>query len=203
VAYAGSAFTTYVRVESGPAPAPAAAEPPVITGTPAVGQTLAASTGTWDAEGLAFSYQWFADGTPIAGQTRATYRVSPSVAGKEITVVVTATRADGATGTATSAGVRVKYASTITVGLKPSVVTSTQKAVVTVKVDSAAKAAPTGTVTVQVGLDSHEVVLDASGTGRVELAAYPKGRYPVVATYAGDDANTATTSAPRYLSVSR
>ena len=97
----------------------------------------------------------------------------------------------------------VKLASTVTVGLKPSVVTSTQKAVVTVKVDSAAKAAPTGTVVVEVGSDSYEVTLDANGTGRVELPAYAKGRYTVTATYAGDDANAAKTSSPKYLSVSR
>ncbi|WP_445442556.1 S8 family serine peptidase [Clavibacter sp. km1a] len=203
VAYAGSGATTYVRVESGAAPAPEATAAPVITGTPAVGQTLTASTGEWDAEGLTFSYAWYADGKPLAGQTRATLRVSPSVAGKEVTVVVTATRADGATGTATSAGVRVKQASTITVGLTPSVVTSTQKAVVTVKVDSPAAAAPTGTVTVTVGSDAYEVTLDAAGTGRIELPAYAKGRYAVVATYPGDEANTDKTSAPRYLVVSR
>lgn len=203
VAYSGTGATTYVRVESGPIPAPVATAPPVISGTPVVGQTLTASTGEWEAEGLAFSYQWYADGKPLAGQTRATYRVSPSVAGKSITVVVTAKPAAGLSGTATSEAVVVKLASTVTVGLKPSVVTSTQKAVVTVKVDSAAKAAPTGTVVVEVGSDSYEVTLDANGTGRVELPAYAKGRYTVTATYAGDAANAARTSSPKYLSVSR
>jgi len=203
VAYSGSSNTTYVRIESGAIPAPVATAPPVITGTPTVGQTLTASPGTWDAEGLAFSYQWFADGKPLAGQTRATYRVSQSVAGKAITVVVTAKPTAGPTGTATSEPVVIKLASTVTVGVKPSVLTSAQKAVVTVKVDSAAKAAPTGTVTVTVGSDTFEVALDATGTGRVELPAYAKGRYAVTAAYAGDDANAPKTSAPKYLYVSR
>jgi subtilisin family serine protease len=203
VAYSGSDAVTYVTVESGPIPAPVATAPPVISGTPVVGQTLTASTGTWDAEGLRFSYQWYADGAPIAGQTRATYRVSPSVAGKEITVVVTAKPAEGPTGRATSEAVVVKLASTVTVSVKPAVVTSAQRAVVTVKVDSRAKAAPTGTVTVKVGSDSYEVALDASGTGRLELPAYAKGRYAVTAEYAGDAANAAKTSAPKYLYVSR
>jgi hypothetical protein len=203
VAYSGSGFTTYVRVESGPIPAPVATAPPVITGTPVAGQTLTASPGTWDQEGLKFSYQWFADGKALPGQTRATYKVSPSVSGKSITVVVTAKPAEGPTGTATSEPVVVKLASTVTVSVKPPVLTSAQKAVVTVKVDSAAKAAPTGTVTVKVGSDSFEVTLDAAGTGRVELPAYAKGRYAVTATYAGDAANAAKTSAPKYLYVSR
>jgi hypothetical protein len=203
VAYSGSGFTTYVRVESGPIPAPVATAPPVITGTPVAGQTLTASPGTWDQEGLKFSYQWFADGKALPGQTRATYKVSPSVSGKSITVVVTAKPAEGPTGTATSEPVVVKLASTVTVSVKPPVLTSAQKAVVTVKVDSAAKAAPTGTVTVKVGSDSFEVALDAAGTGRVELPAYAKGRYAVTATYAGDAANAAKTSAPKYLYVSR
>ncbi|MFT2708235.1 S8 family serine peptidase [Clavibacter zhangzhiyongii] len=203
VAYAGTDASTYVRIESGAIPAPVATAPPVITGTPVAGQTLTASTGTWDQEGLAFSYRWFADGKPIAGQTRATYRVSPSVSGKEITVVVTAKPATGPSGTATSEPVLIKLASTVTVSVKPPVLTSAQKAVVTVKVDSRAKAAPTGAVTVKVGSDSFEVALDASGTGRVELPAYPKGRYAVTAEYAGDDANAAKTSAPKYLYVSR
>jgi hypothetical protein len=203
VAYSGSGAVTYVRVESGPIPAPVATAPPVVTGTPVVGQTLTASPGTWDQEGLAFSYQWYADGKALPGQTRATYKVSPSVAGKSITVVVTAKPVEGPTGTATSEPVVIKLASTITVGVKPSVLTSAQKAVVTVKVDSSAKAAPTGTVTVKVGTDSYEVALDASGTGRVELPAYAKGRYAVTATYAGDAANAAKTSAPKYLYVSR
>lgn len=203
VAYSGSASTTYVRVESGPIPAPVATAPPVITGTPVAGQTLTASPGTWDQEGLAFSYRWFADGTALPGQTRATYKVSPSVAGKSITVVVTATPAEGPTGTATSEPVVIKLASTITLSVKPPVLTSAQKAVVTVTVDSRAKAAPTGTVTVEVGADAFEVALDAAGTGRVELPAYAKGRYAVTATYAGDDANAAKTSSPKYLYVSR
>jgi hypothetical protein len=203
VAYSGSGFTTYVRVESGPIPAPVATAPPVITGTPVAGQTLTASPGTWDQEGLKFSYQWYADGKALPGQTRATYKVSPSVSGKSITVVVTAKPAEGPTGTATSEPVVVKLASTVTVSVKPPVLTSAQKAVVTVKVDSAAKAAPTGTVTVKVGSDSFEVALDAAGTGRVELPAYAKGRYAVTATYAGDAANAAKTSAPKYLYVSR
>lgn len=203
VAYSGSGFTTYVRVESGAIPAPAATAPPVITGTPVAGQTLTASPGTWDQEGLKYSYQWYADGRALPGQTRATYKVSPSVAGKSITVVVTAKPAEGPTGTATSEPVVIKLASTITVSVKPAVLTSAQKAVVTVKVDSPAKAAPTGTVTVKVGADSFEVTLDAAGTGRVELPAYAKGRYAVTATYAGDAANAAKTSAPKYLYVSR
>ncbi len=60
--------------------------PATITGTPAVGEVLTATLGSnWTATG----YQWYADGVVIADATAATFTVTSSEAGKEITVAAT------------------------------------------------------------------------------------------------------------------
>lgn len=75
---------------------------PTILGTPEVGRTLSAKTGTWT-PGTVFTYQWFAAGTPIAGATASTLTLAPAQQGAEIVVKVTGTRSAYATVTKTSA----------------------------------------------------------------------------------------------------
>lgn len=82
--------------------APTATSLPGLTGSGKVGTTLSVTDGTWNAGGLTFTRQWRRGGTPIAGQTGTTYQVTPADVGQAITVVVTATRAGYADGTATS-----------------------------------------------------------------------------------------------------
>ncbi|MFC5373979.1 hypothetical protein ACFPIF_15555 [Brevundimonas faecalis] len=76
---------------------------PVITGTPAVGQTLTASNGTWSNNPASYARQWKADGANIAGATAPTYLLVGDDEGKVITCAVTATNVAGSS-TATSAG---------------------------------------------------------------------------------------------------
>ena len=68
---------------------------PAITGTAQVGETLTASTtDIADEDGLdnaAFSYQWMAESTHIAGETVSTYTLVPADAGKTIKVKVSFT----------------------------------------------------------------------------------------------------------------
>ncbi|MCP2637946.1 endo-1,4-beta-xylanase [Microbacterium sp. HD4P20] len=71
--------------------APVNLTPPVIEGNPLVGSRLTATPGTWDTEGLTFSYRWQADAVDIPGAKKAEYKVKPKDAGSELTVVVTAT----------------------------------------------------------------------------------------------------------------
>ena len=80
---------------------------PVVSGTPAVGKSLSASTGSWSWSPTGYAYQWerckaAAGCVPISGATGATYPVVAADAGNELEVVVSATNAAG-TGTATSA----------------------------------------------------------------------------------------------------
>lgn len=59
-----------------------------VTGTARVGVRLTATTGSWNA-GARFTYQWFADGRQITGQTQQRYTVRAADRGKRITVRAT------------------------------------------------------------------------------------------------------------------
>jgi len=76
--------------------------PPVITGTPAVGQALTASTGTWNLKGTTYRYQWLA-GTTAVGTDSPTYTPTAADVGQAISVVVTASVAGLGSAAATSA----------------------------------------------------------------------------------------------------
>ena len=90
---------------------PAASTPatglPTISGTPLVGQTLAAGvTDIVDADGLdnaAYAYRWLADNAAITGATAATYTLTSSEQGKTVNVAVTFTDDAGNAESLTSA----------------------------------------------------------------------------------------------------
>ncbi len=79
---------------------------PTITGTPTQGAELTAdTTGISDPDGpstLDFSYQWLADGVDISGATSATYTLTQSEVGQNISVTVTYTDDGGTSETLTS-----------------------------------------------------------------------------------------------------
>ncbi|MDY0910241.1 endo-1,4-beta-xylanase [Microbacterium sp. CFBP9034] len=87
--------------------APVNLTPPTIEGDPLVGQRLTATPGTWDTEGLTFTYRWQADGVDIPGAKKAEYKVKPKDAGAALTVLVTATIEGLDAATATSDPVTV------------------------------------------------------------------------------------------------
>ena len=69
---------------------------PVITGTPAVGQTLTCSNGTWAGQPApTLTKQWMKDSVNIAGATGNTYVIAAGDAGSVITCKVTGTNAYG------------------------------------------------------------------------------------------------------------
>lgn len=110
---------------------------PSITGTPAVASVLTADPGTWTPTGLAYAYQWFADGVAISGATAQTYRLTDAEFGKSITVKVTASTEGYVPASATSAAVGpVVAGQAITVTGGPTV---------------SGQAAPGGILTVAVG----------------------------------------------------
>ncbi|MCA0253012.1 MAG: hypothetical protein LCH76_12150 [Actinobacteria bacterium] len=78
-----------------PAFLPAPWKIPGIGGSPQVGRTLTVVPGTWVPAQATLTYQWLADRKRIPGATAATYVVTSSVIGKEISVRVTATKPDG------------------------------------------------------------------------------------------------------------
>lgn len=76
---------------------------PVVSGQPAVGSTLTATTGTWTPEPTTFSYQWNADDVGITGATASTFAPTANLVGRQISVTVTAHKSGSADATATSA----------------------------------------------------------------------------------------------------
>jgi hypothetical protein len=94
--------------------APAVTAPPVVTGTLNPGQILSATTGTWNGDQLAFSFEWercteAAGGcTPIPGATAATYRLENGDLASTVRVTVTGSNGLGTlTSTSTNTGVVV------------------------------------------------------------------------------------------------
>lgn len=86
--------------------APTSLAPPVVSGSPAVGDALACAVGSWSGDPLSFAYQWSAGGDAVAGATQSTYTITPGDAGEEVTCTVTASNVQGSA-SATGAGVTV------------------------------------------------------------------------------------------------
>lgn len=84
-----------------PAPVPVSIAPPIITGTPQVGQWLTASTGTWTNSPSSYAYQWqrslSAGGpyTDIGGATSTTYTLGGADKDYYLVCRVTASNAYG------------------------------------------------------------------------------------------------------------
>lgn len=79
----------------------ATAATPKVSGTKKVGNTLRVVRGTWT-PGTTFSYQWYANGNPIAKATKSTLKVTKSLKPKKITIKVTGKKAGYATVSKTS-----------------------------------------------------------------------------------------------------
>ncbi|UUK67173.1 hypothetical protein LRE50_12365 [Clavibacter sepedonicus] len=188
VSYGGTAATTIVDVSTPAASAaPTATTAPAITGTPDVGRTLTASTGAWAPQGVTLATQWLSNGTPIAGATGSTFRVTSAVAGTALAVRVTATASDGQTGVATSPTVTARDAATVHLQATRPRGTASGTVHVQVSVTSAAKQAATGVVRVTVDGAEHDVPLDGSGTGCADITGVAPGTRTVQASYVGDN----------------
>lgn len=107
VAFYGSALsqaTIQNQYDAATQTAPVNTVPPAITGTPAVGDTLTASPGTWTGSSpISYAYQWQDCNTTggscsnIAGATSSSYTLADSDTGSTIRVAITAADSSGAT----------------------------------------------------------------------------------------------------------
>lgn len=69
---------------------------PVVSGTPAVGETLSCTDGSWTGTPApTFAYSWLRDGVAISGATASTYVVQTADVGNGLTCKVTATNKSG------------------------------------------------------------------------------------------------------------
>ena len=95
---------------------------PVISGTLRQGQTLTASTGTWNPAGTGYADQWqrSANGgatwSPISGATAATYPLGSADVGSELRVVVTSANAYGSVTAGSAATAVVASAAPVSSG---------------------------------------------------------------------------------------
>ena len=86
--------------------APSNTVAPSISGTAQSGQTLTATTGTWQGDAtITYAYQWQANGANIAGANSSTFVLTNTQVGTNITCVVTGTNSVGsASATSNSLG---------------------------------------------------------------------------------------------------
>lgn len=66
--------------------------PPILAGTPEVGETLTVVPGTYQPAQAAESYTWLRNGAPIGGVAGATYLCTPADLGTQLSVQVEATK---------------------------------------------------------------------------------------------------------------
>ena len=180
--------------------APTVVEAPVISGEPEVGEQLSVSEGTWSTEGLAFTYQWARDGAPIDGATGAAYTVVEADRDRVVGVLVTATKAGYADGSAVVAGVEVPggedpepeepASSTTKVKVLDRPVRAGERAVVKVAVRTVGDVVPTGTVRVKV-MGGKEITRNLGeaddGVRTLKLPKLAVGKHRVKVFFLGSD----------------
>jgi hypothetical protein len=194
IGYGDTGAQTLLTVTTGDAVEPGTpvnTSPPTITGTPEVGKRLTAHPGTWDVTGLSFSYQWQADGVDIHGATSAKYTVKRADEGKQLTVVVTASKRGLPSATAVSAAVQVPYASSTSLSLSRTIAFSWEKTTAKVTVSSGASDAPTGSVAITInGKTVTTLALTAADNGKLSYTLPKKGSgvYLVQAVFTPTDA---------------
>jgi len=87
---------------------------PTVSGTPTVGQTLTAKSGTWKPAKVTLKYQWVRNGAAISGATKSTYKLTAVDATANVAVIVTGTKTGYATVARTSVAKLIGAALTAT-----------------------------------------------------------------------------------------
>lgn len=213
----GTATSSTVTIAKGAAPT--TLSPPLVTGEPEVGGTLAVSDGRWDTEGLTFAYQWRRGGEDIAGAAGVTYVVTTADQGAGLSVVVTASRTGYESGQAVSGAVTVPAApepevardTRTTAVLADSTIKQRQRALLRVFVKAlpatGARVAgrPTGQVVVKVDGSTVKRVELSGMSARVDvrLSRLAVGKHRVRAVFVGNEDFARSTSKVLVLKVSK
>ncbi|MDP2774035.1 MAG: DUF3152 domain-containing protein [Nocardioides sp.] len=102
LALCATAWFVTPAAASGVAAEPVSTRPPAVEGSATVGKVLRSGRGGWEPSDVTVAFQWLRDGKAIAGATSRGYRIDPADLRHRLSVRLTATSADGGTGTATS-----------------------------------------------------------------------------------------------------
>ncbi|MGO4599716.1 hypothetical protein [Terrabacter sp. 2RAF25] len=94
---------------------------PTVTGSPRVGSTLTANTGTWGPGAVTLTYQWYRSGAAITGARASTYKLTAGDLAQKITVTVTGQQAGYTPVTRSSAPTGPVAAGTLTPAPTPTV----------------------------------------------------------------------------------
>ncbi|MDV5147591.1 hypothetical protein R1T08_26325 [Streptomyces sp. SBC-4] len=89
--------------------APKPTKLPYVSGSTRVGNKMTAVVGTWSPAPTSYAYQWRANGVAISGATGSTYVIGGAVAGKKLSVTVTAHRTGHLSGAYTTTGYTSAY----------------------------------------------------------------------------------------------
>lgn len=92
-----------------------------VSGTLMVGKTLKVSTKDWGPAPVAFSYQWYHNGTKISKATASSYTLKAADRGKKISVKVTVSKSGYATQSVTKEASKAVAAGKLTATPKPSI----------------------------------------------------------------------------------
>lgn len=164
-------------------PTVAAVVPPTISGTPAPGQPLTVTPGSYNPPDATSSFAWLRNGTPIAGATAATYTPVGKDIGAVLSVRVTTGHASYTALTETVAAPAAVIATTLVRAVTKRRVRS---AVLRVRVSTVGGyKRPTGSVTVTVKKQTLTVPL-VRGWAVVKFPRVRPGRTTARISYAGD-----------------
>lgn len=185
---------------------------PRVTGTGKVGKLLTADPGQWTGgtEGSgppAYTYQWLRDGAVITGAVAQTYQVDRADVGKDLAVLVTATRPAYKAGKFTTAPVHVaKLSSKLTASLAKKTVKKGKAATLQLVLKVPGVGSPTGKVKILDGTKALTKAAFAKGRhGKlvVKLAKLKPGVHKLKAVYAGSATVAGATSKVVKLTVTK
>ena len=95
--------------------------PPGVAGAAVYDEVLRAGPGRWEPDDVTLTYRWLRDGDAVPGARERSYRLVEADLGHAMAVQVTATDADGGTGTAVSEPTHPVARATFVVAEQPSV----------------------------------------------------------------------------------
>lgn len=180
---------------------------PTVTGTAKVGNSLQATPGTWSQPSPTFKYQWLRTGAPIPNASSASYRLTPEDAGKDISVVVLASKAGFTDGSAAAAAVTIpKMVSTTTATLSATRVKPGKRVKVGITIAVPGVTGPVGQIKVMDRtkvLKKLTLVTAKNGKVTVKLPKLKKGKHRILVKYLGDATTQGSRSKAMRLSVQR